>query len=639
MFKKIDFLRLSFVLLSAVHVVNAQDNLDALTLFCPESLLENAQEVVLHEERVFVIKSTKHGKFSHKKIVAVLNEKSDANVLQIHYDKESKVGKIKAHLYNANGQFIRKIKSEEIKDYAAISGGSIYPEDRTKWLEIQHSNYPFIVEYEYEQELKGMHFINFPIWHIQGYGSGIKQSAFTIDIPIDQKFSYRNLNIQLQPKETREKQRKIFKWQVENLPAIQKESYSPPSYAVLPKILFAADQFEIEGYKGSMANWKDFGVFIHQLYQGRDKLPETTRQEIQQLTSNAKDDAEKVSILYRYLQDNMRYVSVQLGIGGWQPFDAEYVCENKFGDCKALSNYMKAVLKEVGIKSYPVLIRSGYSDYTIEEDFTYPFFNHVILRVPSLDYWLECTSNDGPVNYLGRGTAGKKVLLITEQGGKIAHTPKLKATQNSLHNQAVITLSPSGSATIQNAAVYTGASQDNLRYRSANYSQSELKEWFLKNTAFSSPKVNKLKVESKTDQPYCSMLYNIEVAHYATKAGKRLFVPINQINAWPSIPSEVKNRQQPVVFKGAFVEEDNIHIHLPEGYQVESLPKKDIEIIRDFGSYQLKFEQKDKAVIISRLLKLNPIQLPAEAYPDFRNFFKEIIKKDKLKMVLVKQKT
>jgi len=82
------------------------------------------------------------------------------------------------------------------------------------------------------------------------------------------------------------------------------------------------------------------------------------------------------------MQDHTRYISIQLGIGGWQPFDAAFVQEHGYGDCKALSNYMVALLKTAGITAYSVLIRPGDYRYTFNESFPSNQFTHVIVCVP-----------------------------------------------------------------------------------------------------------------------------------------------------------------------------------------------------------------------------------------------------------------
>ncbi|NJL74106.1 MAG: transglutaminase domain-containing protein [Saprospiraceae bacterium] len=187
---------------------------------------------------------------------------------------------------------------------------------------------------------------------------------------------------------------------------------------------------------------------------------------IKSLTAQASSEEEKVAILYRYMQQNMRYVSVKLGIGGWQTFDATYVEQNKYGDCKALSNFMKAMLKVIDIPAYTVLVYAGESrlPYEVEEDFSFPRFNHVILHIPKLNYWLECTNPINPPNYLGSFTSDRNVLLVTEEGGKLIRTPRISNDLNRKISATEIHLETTGAATIKNSIQYGGTLQDDWRY-------------------------------------------------------------------------------------------------------------------------------------------------------------------------------
>src|SRR5690606_16092221 len=119
------------------------------------------------------------------------------------------------------------------------------------------------------------------------------------------------------------------RWEVKNLKAVVREAYSPGLRQIAPLVLFGPTEFEMQQYKGNMATWQDLGKFIYALKQGCDVLPDNVKQQVRDLTAGVNEPYEKVKKLYEYLQANTRYISIQLGIGGWQPFDAKYVAEKK----------------------------------------------------------------------------------------------------------------------------------------------------------------------------------------------------------------------------------------------------------------------------------------------------------------------
>src|SRR5690606_888532 len=115
-------------------------------------------------------------------------------------------------------------------------------------------------------------------------------------------------------------------------------------------------------------------------------LPAHIAQQVKALTSGITDVKEKITVLYNYLQKNTRYISIQLGIGGWQPFDDSYVAKNGYGDCKALTNYMQSLLTSANIPSFYTLVYAGASGTAKNRfvpDLPSQQFNHVVICVPT----------------------------------------------------------------------------------------------------------------------------------------------------------------------------------------------------------------------------------------------------------------
>lgn len=607
----------------------------------PASLLLNANEVVRMDRQVFTVESIRSGKLVCQKAVTILSKDSDANLQVLYYDKESKIKKLEGRLYNAFGQLIREAQKSEIIDQSAISDFSIYEDSRVRYLQMLHSEYPYTVVFDYEMELKGSAFCTYPNWHIQDYHTSVQAGSFTVSMPLGMQFFHRVLNIELSPEVQKANGREVFSWSVSNLPAISSEPNSPPSSTILPAILTAPDQFEWGNYQGSMTSWKAYGAFMYELSKGLDVLPESVADEVRRIASKTKPGRPRIDALYRYLQTNMRYVSVQLGIGGWQPFAASYVSEKKYGDCKALTNFMKAILKEAGIEAYPALIYSGVLDYEVQEDFAMPSFNHVILYVPSENYWLECTSNDAPPNYLGQSNSDRNTMLITPAGGRLLRTPELSAESNIESHSVAIKLQMDGGAQVQVQAQYSGANHEIWRAAAHEISHEQASNWLVENSALSSFSLENLEIKPSADRPESQVTYVANVSRYATKAGKRFFVPLNSVRPFGSVPISLEHRQHPVTIKQGYTERDEINIQMPEGYQVESMPDASNDLKTDFGSYHFSFtkDAERNSLLCRRELVIHAGTWPADRYDEYRDFFKQVAKLDSAKAVLVEKKT
>lgn len=606
-----------------------------------DSLVQNAKELVREERIKIRLTSISEGVYSYRKVVSILNNNSTANTIYVAYDPETPVTQLRANLYDKNGLLIRKVKKEEFEDFAAVDGFSIYQDNRVKVLQLNHSDFPFTVEWEYEQKLKGLTLATLPDWDIQDYGTAVEQGELVVEVPLKVQLHYRSVNISLKPEVLTLKDGALqYVWRVQHLKAVKIEPYAPHYEQVLPQVQLALNQFQVGNYTGSMSTWKDLGLFMASLYRGRDELPTELKTELNKVLLGANNNQEKIERLYRYLQSNMRYVSVQLGIGGWQPFNAEYVYRNKYGDCKALTNFMKAILNYANIKAYPVVIQSTDEvPRRFDENFVSdPGFNHVILYIPTEKTWLECTSSDYPVNYVGESNANRQVLMITDEGGQLLHTPPLSTKDNREFWKADFSIEPEGKIKNTAQANFYGANHELYRYMKADLAPKERKEWLEENLHLALESLDSLQVNFEKNQAEASLSFKSSLSRFGSRSGKRWFVPFNPLNPLNKAPSKTDNRQQRVVSRKAYLQESELSFVLPLGYKVESLPFADKKLESPFGQYEVKVLQEGNKVFVKRRLQIEAIDLPASEYSAFSNFYREVAKWDAAKMVLVSEK-
>jgi len=629
--KNILFLILSFPLFLA-----ANNRPDYAVFLIDSSLIKEANAVIRSYHSVFDVKSPEEATHRVKMVVTRLNKNAVYDDISVYYDSNSKVNYLKATIYDAFGNEVRKVKKNEIVDHSAVSGGTMYADNRVKYINLNYGEYPYTIEYEYEKQMESIQI--YPWWLTQELRTSVENSTYILLMPssIFVKTQLSNLEEVIHKEEATANGKKLT-WQAKDLKAVGYENGTPEPYKQVAIGLFAPNKFIAEGYEGDMSSWEAYGEFMYELNKNRDLLSPKMKEEVIKLVEGTDNEEEKIALLYRYLQENMRYVSVQLGIGGWQTFDAQYVEENKFGDCKALTNFMKAMLKEVGIPSYATLVYGGNNaPFQATEDFSYPgFFNHVILYVPSNETWLECTSNLDPPNYLGKFTSDRNVLFITEEGGKLSKTPAIDKSVNWNGGKTMIAIDSKGAANITGQVKLSGIFQEGYRYRKYKYSQKELEEQFLKNSDLPMSDLQSLEVEVSKDEPEATISYDLKVARYASKGGKRLFIPINSIGAFDKLPPKSKaKRKHPYAVKYSYAEQDTIVLQLPTYAKVESMPKN-VELSSDYGSLQLTYTMEGKQLMCVRRLEVNALEVPAEEYEAYRDFFKEIIKKDKAKLVVV----
>ena len=489
----------------------------------PVELLES-DAVVRNHTIEYDIKSPAKARLYERRVITMLDDESDLNELHIHYDKFRKVENISAKLYDAKGKLIRKISKKEIKDYSAISSYSIYEDSRIKYLEVNHSEYPYTVEFEYQISKNGT--MSHPVWNPQfyDYGVAVQKGSYRITAPKNGDIRYQSYNFEPKLEQSTDGGNTVYHWQIENLPPLKEELYIINKRDLFPVLKVAPTAFSLDGHKGDMSTWTSFGKFIYDLNKERGIPTEKTQEIVQSLTKSLDTDEEKIAALYNYLQKTNRYVSVQLGIGGWQAFDTEYVEKNKYGDCKALSYYMKAMLDAADIEAYPALIYAHNRPPQIDEDFAINSFNHMILYVPGDDpTWLECTSTFNTPGYLGRRSENRKVLLITPEGGKLVDTPNTTPKQNVGDAKIRVKLRDDGAATIEVRSTKTGAMQRTLRYNKNTLSeekqQEELQEALEELPRFT---IDNYEINLIENEPKCALNYDLSVRKLGTVQGSRI---------------------------------------------------------------------------------------------------------------------
>lgn len=630
--RKISLL-LIFLLLLFVTVLNAQQ---FSVKNIPAELMEKANVVKRTEKVYFEIVDPSHTILKRQYALTIFNEQgAEFSDFLVFYSKLSSLKSFSGTLYDADGKEIQKIKWKDLKDESAVSG-NLMDDFRVKKYELYHRNYPYTIMYEYEEHNNNTLF--FENWQpVGGEKFAVQSSKFTISFPKGLKIRYKTFNYNGNPKVLEEENKELFIWEVSDIKALKNEPYSKYFYELTPTVLTGPTDFEIEGYKGNMSTWKDFGQFVYRLTKDRQMLPQNVKNEVQFLTSNTTDDLNKISILYKYLQKNTRYISIQLGLGGWQPFDANYVAKNAYGDCKALVNYMVSLLKEAGIKSYYTLVKAGDDKKRLVIDMPSQQFNHVILCVPVKQdtIWLECTSQTLPMGYLSSFTADRYALLIDEEGGKLVRTPKYSMEDNMQFRQISGKIDEEGKLKATISTKYAGLQQEDLHDMISYLGKDKIKERLNQSLPLSSYNVSKfnyMPIDEKI--PKIVEDLEVEVNNYGRITGKRLIIEPNIISKRQA-RQIFEDRIHPIVLNSSYVDVDSAQVHIPIGYSLETMPKE-VNLHNKFGDYIYKTTIEGNCIRYYRLFKQCEGEYPAADYKELIDFYNAVYTADRGQVVLIK---
>lgn len=604
----------------------------------PDSLRENASHVKRYEELSIKVISPSKIKYFQKYVYTILHPKAAAyGRLTQFYDRFTSIESISGDLYDAAGTKLKSVKKKDIADVSWGDGVSFVTDVRYKEHDFKHLEFPYTVSYEIELITDGV--LGLPDWIPQRSSEvSVMESVLKLAYPVSNPVRYKMQLMPMPDSSLTHGDEVNLTWFVKNIPAQKEEPFQPPWFELLPRIQLAPSYISVAGYSGSISTWKDYGLFIYQLIKGRDMLPVAIAEKVHTISDALPSRQEKVEALYRFLQENTRYISIQLGIGGWQPYDANFVATNKYGDCKALSNYMIALLKEAGIKSYYVEIESGKNVEPLQEDFPCSQANHVVVCVPNDkdSIWLECTNPYTPAGYNGSFTGNRKAVLIQEDGAHIVNTPYYYSKDNLVRRKVVATVEMDGTLNANISTTLTGLEQETL-FGVINYYTEQEKLDHL-NKSLPIPNYRIVHHEHKKMPariPVVEQKLSLVAENFAVINGKRLFITPNQFNQMGARLVIDKPRRYPVSTSSAFLHYDTISINIPEGYMVESMPR-DVNITTKFGHYSICYTVTNNTILTHREYERYSITAPPEDWPAFSKFMEEVYKGDRGKLTMVK---
>lgn len=424
-----------------------------------------------------------------------------------------------------------------------------------------------------------------------------------------------------------------------NIPALKKEEYSPSFYKMMPHVIFGLEKFHLEGVDGEAPDWQRFGAWMYaNLVEGADELPVETQNKIKSLVGNEQDMLKRAQMVYEYVQSKTRYISIQLGIGGWKPMRAKDVDRLGYGDCKALTNYTRALLKAVGIDSYYTVVYAGSDKRDLREDFVSMQGNHVILAVPNGNdmVWLECTSQSAPFGFQGDFTDDRMALLVKPGGGELVRTHVYTVDQNTQVCRGVYTIDAMG-AIVGSVMITSRGTQYDNKYFLESSSHHDLDK-FYKSVfgSISNLKLKQMAVKNNKNEKEFTEEIMLEAESYCSKSGNRMMFAINAFNQYSNIPQRYRTRQNPFEIKRGFFDTDEITINLPAGFTVEAKPEN-VTITDKFGEYKAEYVMVNPTqMLYKRSLTVKDGSYPGGDYENYRLFREKIARSDGAKVVLIK---
>jgi len=601
----------------------------------PSHLRSRANMIIRHYEATVDMKAKNNVLYTVTEAITIFNKNGEAYAaLNLFYDKNTILKAVKGEIYNDAGILQTRISLRDFRDESAVSGFSLYEDSRVKRYAPVMTSYPYTIFYQYEIIYKQNLII--PGWYPKPADDiAVEKSSFSFICRPTDKFRIKARNLSNNPSLIEGESQKKLTWTINALPATKSEPLSPSPEIYLPSLKIAPDQFKYYQYEAEYRDWKGLGKWIYDdLLKDRSILPSSTVELVRDMVRSETNNKAKVRKIYDYLQQKTRYISVQIGIGGFKPFSAADVDRLGYGDCKALVNYMQCLLKTVDIDSYYCIVNAGVNKKSLDTDFaSMDQANHVILCVPlpGDTTWLECTSQTIPFGFLSDFTDDRRVLACTPDGGKLLNTPHYTGNQNRIQRSANFTLDKNGILNGNITSVFTGIRYDDHIYLKDKASDEQLK---LLKEAYPLDNVNFNNISYKEDRkpiPTLTETFTISAPNYGLVNKQNI---IFNIQPFPVrlLHDGLRNRNLPIEIQRGSHYEDHINytIHQAFGPLTEPIEKT---IESSFGKYHLKITIEGNTLTYSRVFILNEGLYASTAYIDFANFINSINTAEQLRYI------
>ncbi len=617
---------------------SAQENYDVSLI--SKDLLPYASAVVRNKEVSVEVKDYDNTLYHIKTAITILN-KNGNNIADIvvWHNKSRVIKSIKGVVYNQFGKPVNKFSESDFEDVSAQDGFSLFQDLKVKHYNPAVTDYPYTIVYEYE--VKSKQSLNFDDWDPNSTtGQAVEKSSYIFSCKPDFNIRYKEINMPAKVViGTNKDGYKTYTWQVTNMKAVKDEPYSPNEDKYLSSVKIAPEKFSYEGVTGSFSNWKEMGKWIYdKLLVSRTQIPAATASYMKQLTDSIISPKLKAKKIYEYMQGKTHYISVQVGIGGYQPFLAADVDQQNYGDCKALVNYTQALLKTVNIDSYYCIVEAGSRKQSPLNDFaSMNQFDHAILCLlfKNDTTFLECTSQKIPFGFLSDFTDDRTVLACTPEGGKLLHTPKYTASNNLQQRKATFVLDAQGNLSGQMQTIFKGTQYDNREGIIEEAPKERIKN-LQKEYAINNMDIEKVDFkQDKSLHPITSESIKFNAGEYGSVNDGKIIFLANATNRSHNVPREIRNRRQEVYINRGYTDEDEIVYTLPAGYHVDLRPT-DVSINKPFGKFSATIMVKGNELVYKRHVQLLDGTYNKDIYQDLIDFFQAIVESDDNNITLSK---
>jgi transglutaminase-like putative cysteine protease len=605
--------------------------------------------VVLDDEETLTVEPDGKAILLKRRVIKILRPqgRNFANVF-VPIDRDRKLRALHVWSIAADGHPYT-LRDNEIAEVGDNEYGMLYVDLHAKAAHAPAADPGAIVAYEYERTMRP--YVQEYSWDFQDSIPTL-HSVFELVLPPDWHYAVaarKDAGVT-----TSQPAPGHYRWQIDHVPGVDLEDVPmTPEFESMAGRLVV--RYSHDPQPTGDARWTAIGDWYTALASPSARATSDLAAKAKELVAGQTDFTAKIQSIANYMQRNIRYVGIEIGIGGLQPHSADDVFRNRYGDCKDKATLLRAMLESVGIHSTWVLVdtRRGFVDpqipsidgnhaiaaIEIPAGYSNPVLQSVVTTKSGKRYLIFDPTNEWiPIGQIPPYEQGGYGILTEGNQSQLIALPVMAPAADSIDHTIHAQLAADGSLEATVVEQRFGYSAERPRVTFTEGSQQQQRDYLEKRLRrdLDSVSIEKVAAEHSTDlsQPL-ELDYSFRVASYARSAGDLLLVRprILGSDAW-ALPRE--SRAWPIDLSAVQTRIDHIDVTLPPGYVVDELPDP-VSLDTDFASYHSVVTADATGLHYSREYTVKQLQLDASRYDDVRKFGERVAYDEATSAVLKKK--
>jgi transglutaminase-like putative cysteine protease len=420
----------------------------------------------------------------------------------------------------------------------------------------------------------------------------------------------------------------IYTWKAKNLKSYKTEPGSPNYNCFIPQIIPYIKSYKVKDKEYPLLRNTDdlFKWYTSYLKKIDHKRSEEMKSTVDKLTKDCSGEMEKVKSIYKWVQENIKYVANEYGLGGFIPRDPQVIFDKRYGDCKDMASILVDLMDIAGVKVHYTWIGTRDLPYSYEEIPTSNVDNHMIATYikNGTYYYLDATNPFLDINMPNSFIQGKEALIyINDSVYEVKVVPTIDATVNCVYDTVNFTIEDHkihGKGILNLNGFYCSDGKYRLEKVKDKEDKSKILYGYLEkgNNKFNLDDftINMKDTTVKID-------YNFTVENYVNQLGDEIYLNMNLSQPYRDEELLKDNREHDFEFEFASSYVCNFSVNVPEGYEISYLPKNTTYKSDDFY-YTIKYAVNGNKIIYNLNIDINTLLLTKDQFVPWNKLLKSL---------------